>query len=231
MFYKDWKPIYEKIAKDFNFKLEKEKKSAVFLDKLLERKDILSLERIEKIINNEEIVVFGAGPSIDKSIVLNRNKIENCVKISADGATSALIKNGILPDIIVTDLDGYVPDQIDANSNGSAVIIHAHGDNISELKKYLLDFNKKILGSTQIDPQSFKNVYNFGGFTDGDRGVFLSNHFNAKKIFLIGFNFSGKIGKYSFLENKDKIQKLKKLDWCKKLIELLIKNNENIYIL
>jgi len=178
-----------------------------------------------------DVVIIGAGPSLEDSLQVCSNEVKDKLKIVADGATSALLKHNILPDIIVTDLDGNIVDQIRACSEGSIVVIHAHGDNISELKKYLLDFNKKILGSTQIDPQSFKNVYNFGGFTDGDRGVFLSNHFNAKKIFLIGFNFSGKIGKYSFLENKDKIQKLKKLDWCKKLIELLIKNNENIYIL
>ena len=36
MFYKNWKPIYEKIAKDFDFQIEGEKKSAELLDKFLE---------------------------------------------------------------------------------------------------------------------------------------------------------------------------------------------------
>jgi hypothetical protein len=231
MFYKDWKPIYEKIAKDFDFKTDKERKSAELLDKLMKNKEIFSLEKLEKIIKNKEIVIFGAGPSLEKSIDLHKIVINNYIKISADGATTALLQNDFLPDIIVTDLDGYVPDQIKANSNGSVVIIHAHGGNFSEMIKFVPEFKKNIIGSTQINPQPFENIHNFGGFTDGDRAVFLASHFNAKKILLIGFDFNDEIGVYSFPEKKDKFLKFKKLNWCKKLIELLIKKNENIYYL
>ena len=86
----------------------------------------------------------------------------------------------------------------------------------------------KIIGTTQTDPSKFKNLHNFGGFTDGDRAVFIANHFKAKKINLIGFDLNGKIGKYSFSENKNKELKLKKLKWCKYLIEVLMEKNDNI---
>jgi uncharacterized Rossmann fold enzyme len=228
MFYKDWKPIYEKIAKDFNFQLENEKNSVGLLEKLLNNKNIVSIKELDNLLKNKEVVVFGAGPSLDKSIGLHKNKINNCVKISADGATSALIKYDIFPDIIVTDLDGNINDQLNANSRGSVIIIHAHGDNISQIKKYVPKFKKNIIGTTQINPEPFENIYNFGGFTDGDRAVFLAAHFNSKKIQLIGFDFNSGIGKYSFPEKKDKHLKLKKLNWCKKLIFLLIENNEKI---
>ena len=178
MFYRDWKPIYEKIAKDFNFKLENERYSADFLNNLLYNKKQISLKKLEEMIKNREVAIFGAGPSLDDSIANNKKKIDDCLKISADGATSALLKNNIQPDIIVTDLDGYVPDQIKANSEGCILIIHAHGDNISNLKRYVPEFKGEIIGSTQIDPLDYENVYNFGGFTDGDRAVFLADHFN-----------------------------------------------------
>jgi len=84
------------------------------------------------------------------------------------------------------------------------------------------------LGTTQIDPTSFKKLYNFGGFTDGDRTVFLADHFNAKKIFLAGFDFDGNIGKYSFADKKNKEIKLKKLKWCNHLLQFLIKENKSI---
>ena len=231
MFYKDWEPIYKKIAKEFNFKFNYEKESTDLLDKFLEKKKFFSIKKLEKMIENKEVVIFGAGPSLEDSIEINKKTISNCLKISADGATSALLKKNILPEIIVTDLDGFVPDQIKANSNGSVVVVHAHGDNISEIKKYVNQFNNNIIGSTQIDPSLFANIHNFGGFTDGDRAVFIASHFNAKKIYLIGFDFNGKLGKYSYPEKKDKNQKFKKLNWCNILISYLIENKRNIYFL
>ena len=231
MLYKDWEPLFEKIAEDFNFQIENEKKAADLLDKLLNKKKLFPIKKLKEMINNKDVVIFGAGSSLEEKIIEYKNEIVNLVKISADGATSALLKNNFSPEIIVTDLDGYVPDQIKANSNGSVTIIHAHGDNISKIKKYLPEFKKDIIGSTQIDPQPYKNIFNFGGFTDGDRAVFLASHFNAQKIHMIGFDFKGRIGKYSYPEKKDINQKLKKLKWCKNLIKLLIKDKKNIYYL
>ena len=231
MFYKDWEPIYKKIAEDFDYKIENDKKATIILNELLHKKQLFSLIKLEEMINNKEVVIFGAGSTLENSITLHKKEIIHWVKISADGATSALLKYNILPEIIVTDLDGDISEQKIANLNGSIIIIHAHGDNISEINRSVPEFKKDIIGSTQIDPLPYEYVYNFGGFTDGDRAVFLASHYNAKKIQLIGFDFNGKIGKYSYPEKKDKFLKFKKLKWCKKLIDLLIKENENIIYL
>ena len=75
-----------------------------------------------------------------------------------------------------------------------------------------LDFVKKFkncIGTTQSTP--FDKIKNYGGFTDGDRGVFLANHFQAKKIILLGMDFGDQIGKYS---------ETKKSDWKIKMIKL-----------
>ena len=225
MFYKDWKPFYEKIVNDLKLNFEKDKDAAFLLDTILSNKKIVSIKRLEKLIKNKEIIVFGAGHTLEKSILKHKKSIENKVKISADGATSALLKHNILPDIIVTDLDGKISDILYANNKGAIVIIHAHGDNIEKIKNYVNTFEGEILGTTQIDPTSFKKLYNFGGFTDGDRAIFLANHFKAKKIFLTGFNFDENIGEYSFADKKDKTMKLKKLKWCKFFIDLLSKGS------
>lgn len=225
MFYKDWKPFYEKIVNDLKLNFEKDKDAAFLLDNILSNKKIVSIKRLEKLIKNKEIIVFGAGHTLEKSILKHKKYIENKVKISADGATSALLKHNILPDIIVTDLDGKISDILYANNKGAIVIIHAHGDNIEKIKNYVKTFEGEILGTTQIDPTSYKKLYNFGGFTDGDRAIFLANHFKAKKIFLTGFNFDEKIGEYSFADKKDKTMKLKKLKWCKFFIDLLSKES------
>ena len=229
MFYKQWEPIYKKIVDDFGFSIKKDKLASDILEELLKSNKPFLIEELKKLLFGKEVFVFGAGPSLENSIESNKTKFENKIKISADGATTALLKKNIQPELIVTDLDGKVSDQINANCNGIMVVIHAHGDNINKIKRYVPEFKGNIIGSTQTDPKPYKNVYNFGGFTDGDRAVFLADHFNAKKIHLVGFDFDGEIGKYSFSEKKDKNLKLKKLKWCKYLIELLMENKNNIF--
>lgn len=228
MFYKDWRPIYKRIAKDLNFQEENDKLAADILNQLLQKKKLFSLKKLEELIADEEVIVFGAGPSLESSLTTHKKEFFGKLKIAANGATSALLKNDVFPDIIITDLDGKVSDQLKANSEGSIAIIHAHGDNIGNVKKYVPEFKGDIIGSTQINPNPYENVHNFGGLTDGDRAVFLANYFHAKRIYLIGFDFDRKIGRYSFTENKNKDLKLKKLKWCKYLIDLLKKDKENI---
>ncbi len=225
MLYKDWKLFYEKIVNDLKLNFEKDIDAAFLLDTIISNKKTISIKKIEKLIKNKEIIIFGAGYTLEKSILKNKKSIEKKIKISADGATSALLKHNIIPDIIVTDLDGKISDILYANKKGAITIIHAHGDNIEKIKKYVKNFKGEIFGTTQIDPTNFKKLYNFGGFTDGDRAIFLADHFKSKKIFLIGFNFDKNIGEYSFPDKKDKNMKLKKLKWCKFFIEILSKDN------
>ncbi len=231
MNYSDWEKIYKKILKDFNFSKERDIQSAQVLDEFLQIRNKINILSLRRFIETKDVVVFGSGPSLEKAVCKNMDFYMSKILISADGATSALIENCIFPDIILSDLDGKISDQVVANKKGSLIIIHAHGDNIKKIKDNFYKFGEKILGTTQSDPSQFKNLYNFGGFTDGDRAIFLANHFNAKKIYLIGFDFDGNIGKYSFAEKKDKKQKLKKLEWAKYLIDMLNKEKQNIVFL
>jgi len=231
MDYKNWEFTYKKILKDFNFSLEQDEKAACVLDKLLQRKkNRISIKQLRNLINQREIVVFGAGPSLKTSIDKHKKILKEMIKISSDGATTALLENDFLPDIIVTDLDGKIQDQIKANSQGSIIIIHAHGNNIDKIKKYVPKFKGKIMGTTQTNPDLYNYLFNFGGFTDGDRAIYLSYEFNAKKINLIGFDFDDIIGEYSFPKNKDRKQKIKKLNWCKYLINILDEKDKIRYL-
>jgi uncharacterized Rossmann fold enzyme len=205
--------------------VENDEKAADVLNTLLKQKSPMSIDKLNDFIASKEIIIFGAGPSLENSIITHKKMFANTLKIAADGATTALLKYNICPDIIVTDLDGKVPDQVKANSDGSIVVIHAHGDNIDKIKKYVPKFKGEIVGTTQINPEPYDSIHNLGGFTDGDRAVYLADHFCAKKIFLTGFDFGNEIGYYSFSENKNKTLKLKKLKWCKNLINMLNKKN------
>jgi len=233
MLYKEWEFFYKKIEQNLDLPLKYEEEAADVLNNLLKqkKKNLLSEKKLDRLINNKEIVVFGAGSSLEKMILKYKKMIENKVKIAADGATTALLQKNILPDVIVTDLDGKIIDQLHASSLGCITVIHAHGDNIKKIKKYVPVFKGKIFGTTQINPQPYSYLYNYGGFTDGDRAVFLSDHFHAKKIYLAGFDFDKKIGKYSFAVDKDKKLKLKKLKWCKYLIHIIGEKNHKIHYL
>lgn len=217
MEYGKWRVFYRCIANDFGYSEYKDEESAKILDDILKNKDVDAVfERLKGLINGREVVVFGAGPSLLKGMEKYRKLIERSTKISADGATSALLEKEILPDVVVTDLDGKIEDLLKANEKGSIVIVHAHGDNIDKIQEFGNKFSN-IIGTTQIEPSKFEKLFNFGGFTDGDRAVFLAHSLNASKIYLIGFDFDGKVGRYSF--SKDVVMKRKKLEWCKRLLE------------
>src|SRR4030067_2464782 len=135
---------------------------------------------------------------------------EKYVVIAASGATSVLMNNWITPDIIVTDLDGNMDDEARANERGAIMLVHAHGDNMDALGEELPRL-KRVIGTTQAN--HMVNVYNFGGFTDGDRCVFLAKEMEAKSIVLAGFDFEDK--------NVTPLKK-KKLVWAKKLIGMIL---------
>ena len=114
----------------------------------------------------------------------------------------------LFPDIIVTDLDGDEDTIKKISKTKSIFVIHAHGDNIEKLQ--IVKKIKNCVGTTQTNP--FNKIQNFGGFTDGDRGVFLANYFDAKKIILFGMDFGNQIGKFSNTKRSDRNIKLKKLE-------------------
>ncbi len=222
-----WGPFYKKIVADFNFSTEEDERVATLLNELLQKKSS-AINKLKDLIDGKDVFIFGAGSSLESSIIKHKKRFLDAVTIVADGATSALLKYNITPDIIVTDLDGNVADQRQANLEGSILVIHAHGDNIEQIKTETPNFKGDLVGTTQKNPQPYNRLYNFGGFTDGDRAVYLADHFHAKNIWLLGFDFTDKIGSYSFAEHKNKDIKLKKLQWCKQLLNILQKDNPNI---
>ena len=82
MFYKDWKPIYKKIARDFKFPETKEKKSAGNLNSLLKNKKLHPIKHLKELIENKDIIVFGAGPSIEETLVKNKEDWQEVINYS-----------------------------------------------------------------------------------------------------------------------------------------------------
>lgn len=209
-----WNKKYSEILREFKYSEKQDTESAIILNSILRKN--ASIKKINQQIKGKTIFVIGAGPSLSLAIPILKN-FEKTVKIVADSAVKPLIENGIKPDIIVTDLDGDEDSLIKAGRTNSIFVVHAHGDNIAKL--YLAENFKNCIGTTQSKP--FKNIQNFGGFTDGDRAVFLASHFNAKKIILFGMDFGKKIGRYSHTKVTERKIKLKKLRKGKSLLEWL----------
>lgn len=223
MTFDNWYKKYQEILNEFNYDRSKEIRSAKILNSLLKKG--FRLDLLEKKIKNKTVFVIGAGPSLDSSMSFIK-KFKNFTKIVADGATQALIENKIKIDIVVTDLDGNLEFLKKTAHSNSLMIVHAHGDNINRLP-YAISF-KNCLGTTEDKPVG--KIKNFGGFTDGDRCVFIANHFGASKIILIGMDFGNQIGKYSKKGIYNKSIKIKKLRKAKSLLEWLAsKTNSELY--
>ena len=77
-------------------------------------------------------------------------------------------------------------DIIQANQKGSFLAVHAHGNNLDKIKEYVPGL-ERVLGTTQSTP--LENVYNFGGFTDGDRALYLAVELGVNFIILAGMDF------------------------------------------
>jgi hypothetical protein len=223
MEFSEWEKYYSQILLDFGYDRAKDEESAGVLAELTTGKNLGGVEDLKPLLVGKEVYVFGDGPSLKDTV--ERYTFEGTL-IAANGATSTLLAKGIVPNIIVTDLDGKVEDQVAASEKGALVIILAHGDNIPALNEWVPKFTGKIIATSQSAP--VRHLLNFGGFTDGDRGVFLADHFGAKHIILVGFDFGSDRGQPQPEDYEDEIDlsdkgrvKMRKLTWANVLIAML----------
>ncbi len=197
------KEFYLKILSDFGFSEDEDIKSAKILyelgkDKLLDRSVLM-----DRIAGRDVVVIGGAVSEKDVDEILR----PNWVKITAGKSILKLRRfmPELVPDFHVTDMEE--PDEIliDLENKGCILVLHAHGDNVGRIKSVVPKL-KKFVATTQSKP--FDRIYNFGGFTDGDRAAVIAKTFGARSVKLIGFDFDRAEGK-----------KLKKLKWAEKILK------------
>jgi uncharacterized Rossmann fold enzyme len=214
MNFETWEPKYMEILEDFGYSREHDEEAGRILSDMLGSGQISREALVEASmkVRNRTVVVCGNAPSLDAELnsLLSTCSRKRSVFIAADGATSILLEAGIVPEIIVTDLDGRMDDILKANRMGSLVVVHSHGDNIEKLQEFVPQL-KRVIGTTQSRP--LPGLYNFGGFTDGDRAVFLARYLDALEIRLIGFDFD---------DRSVTLRKHKKLGWARKLVKMAL---------
>ena len=205
MEFSEWEPLYLRILADFDFNRSEDEASARILADLLHGR-AGALADLRGIISGRDVAVCGNAPSLASEI---DSIMPDQIVIAADGATTVLMANRIIPDVIVTDLDGTIEDIIAASEKGSFVVVHAHGDNIPAVRSVVPRLRgTRVLGTTQSEP--FDDIHNFGGFSDGDRCAFLAKASGAASVTLFGFDYDD--------PDVNDVKK-KKLGWAKRLIE------------
>lgn len=162
---------------------------------------------LTNLITGKVAVIFGPADIRDTAV------LEYAVKIAAGSGLPNMLAVGIRPDIIVTDLDGDIELLSELNEKGAVIVVQAHGDNIDIMKVVVPKFIGPVLGTTQVE--EVRGLMNFGGYTDGDRAVFLAMYHGAKEVILKGFDFDKPVEK----AGANPEVKLKKLVYAKELIE------------
>ncbi|WP_457558111.1 6-hydroxymethylpterin diphosphokinase MptE-like protein [Candidatus Harpocratesius sp.] len=228
-----FRPIFREICNHLGFDFNLEIQVRDFFRHQLKTKRIDGLiSEIGNFARNRIICFCGAGPNLDDHIQKMHdqwiNHRDSFYIVAADGSANALALFDIIPDLVISDFDGLTPQQMcNLLDQNIILVVLAHGDNYQNLSSYSSIFKKysRIIGTTQASARY--PIINPGGFTDGDRGIFLLHHLLPlqKSFFLFGYEFKSKIGKYSkpYFDNNMPITPIKhqKLQICEFLLSLI----------
>ena len=214
MEYGAWAVRYARIQAEFGFSFDREERAAATLERLLPpraRGDPLA--RLAPRLEGRDAIVVGLAPGAGPPPLWKLPPAaDRPVLVAADGATAPCLAAGLVPAVVVTDLDGPVASEVAASGRGSLVVVHAHGDNVPALERWVPEFPGELAGSWAGPPRP--SLLDVGGFTDGDRAAFLAEALGARRILLWAFDFE-------HVEPEDRPRaavKLAKLRWARELL-------------
>jgi hypothetical protein len=212
-----WDVVYTEICSSLHINCMDDDTSANYLSGLRDRSYIL-WERL-RTSQNGNFIVVGNGPDTGADD-LYRVMDPGEILVVADSAVR-VIPDGVVPDIIVSDLDGNISVISKMVEEGSILFLHAHGDNLKAISGNIQVFNGFYIPTRQgPNPPSMFNPH---GFTDGDRAVMICRYLGAKRIKLLGFSYEKPFNK------GDMVMKMKKLKFAKRIIDS-IDDVEIVYV-
>jgi hypothetical protein len=181
MRYTDWNPVYEAILRDLGYDRTGDERVR---DRLAALTDSFDPDRLPA-FDGARVAVCGAAPSLVDDLPLARGAD---VVVAASTAADVCRREGVPVDLLVTDLDKNPETAVRLSREATPVAAHAHGDNRALVEEYAPRLTAEwTLPTTQAEPAG--PVENFGGFTDGDRGAFLADHFGAEELLFPGWAF------------------------------------------
>ncbi|MDR0523672.1 MAG: DUF115 domain-containing protein [Candidatus Methanoplasma sp.] len=208
MRFSEWEPVYEAILADMGYDGDCDERSARVAKAALQRLDLADDDILRDVIGAEATVLGNAARLAGDLSSMGAVGAVLCSGSAAGAAMAA----GCMPDAVVTDLDGDIGPQIEASAAGAVTLIHAHGDNAELILRHAPEFRGPVILTVQSKPSGI--ACNYGGFTDGDRAVCVARHFGARRIRLLGFDFSEPSPK----GGSDPAEKMRKLEWARRII-------------
>lgn len=200
MEFDEWEPVYEAILADFGFERSADERARDVLAEFVEPFDVTRLDA-----SNATVAIAGGADSLQNELAVA--DAADAV-FAASTAADTLDDAGISVDLLVTDLDKNPETARSYTESGIPVAAHAHGDNIPFVREHVPTFETShVLGTTQAAP--LDAVYNFGGFTDGDRAAFLADHLGASELVFPGWDFD---------DTSVDEMKAQKLEWAERLL-------------
>ena len=183
MDYATWEPVYERILTDFGFDRATDERARDRLADLLGGRPTFDTARLD--FTGQTVAIAGAGPNLEAE---SDTAVAADAVVAASTAVDRLADAGVAVDCMVTDLDKNPETVAELTAAGTPVAVHAHGDNGSMLEAHVPSFDaSSVIPTTQAAPTD--TVYNFGGFTDGDRAAFLADQQGASELRFVGWDF------------------------------------------
>jgi hypothetical protein len=207
MEYDTWSPAYRAVLADLGYDPAGDSRARDILAQITEPFDT---DRLRVLFGDRTVAVAGGASALADESELSLARGADVV-VAASTAADVLAGAGVGVDLMVTDLDKNVGTARDLTREGVPVAAHAHGDNVPALREWIPQFDPEhTLPTTQAEPRG--PVENFGGFTDGDRGAFLADHFDAERLVFPGWEFDDpSVG----------AEKRRKLVWAERLLHWL----------
>lgn len=216
MIFEEWCPVYEELLADFGYDRARDEQARDLLARLVTGEQPLGVADIDL---PGTVAICGAAPTLATELEVARNADS---VVAASSAAAVCLDASIAVDCMVTDLDKTPDTAIELSEVGTPVAVHAHGDNVDELERYVPEFDLgSVLPTTQAAPTP--SVRNPGGFTDGDRAAFLADACGADRLVFPGWSFD---------DPTVSPEKAHKLQWAERLLAWLEeRRNERFAVL
>jgi uncharacterized Rossmann fold enzyme len=201
----EWEPAYEAILSDFGFDRAADQAAR---DRLADLTTPFDVAELEPKLAGQHVAIAGGAAGVTEDLA-HLDDVDTV--IAASVAAGTLSASDVSVDLMVTDLDKTPGVVRTLAEEGVPIAVHAHGDNMGLVQSQVPALPADaVLPTTQTEP--IGPVRNFGGFTDGDRGAFLADHFGAARLSFPGWDLDDPtVGN----------QKRRKLTWAERLLHWL----------
>lgn len=214
MNFEEWEPLYEQILTDFGYgrggdQQARDKLESLFTARVEANPEQVVEETLTALdLSGDTVAVVGGAQTLETELdaVADADAV-----VAASNAAARVRTAGVAVDCMVTDLDKTPETAAELTHEGTPVAVHAHGDNLNLVERYVPDFDLGwVIPTTQARPVG--PVRNLGGFTDGDRAAYLADHCGAERLRFYGWDFA---------DESVAPEKAQKLAWASRLLHAL----------